>query len=125
MRILGDPGTWPAWQTEIIETEGPSPLAEGDTVEGRAQLLGFVVNGRSSTIAASETSFAEDVIVGVHMRVEYEVTPGPEGALVKRRLTTTLPDGFSGRVLSFFLKRRLKAMQKGLLDALVAQAEGS
>ena len=125
MAILSDPQTWPGWQTEIIETDGPSPLVQGDVVEGRAQLLGFVVNGRSSTLVATESSFAEDVIVGVHMRVEYEVTPGPGGSIVKRRLTTTLPAGFSGRVLSFFLKRRLKAMQKGLLDQLVAQAEGA
>ena len=124
MAVLTDPSSWPTWQTEIVETQGPQPLKEGDAVEGRAKLLGFVVDGRSSTLAADGAKFVEDVIVGVHMRVEYEVRERPGGAYVSRTLTASLPDGLSGRVLSFFLKRRLKAMQKGLLEALVAQAEG-
>ena len=124
MKILRDPETWPEWQSEIIETVAPSPLKEGDEVEGRAKLLGFIVSGRSSTVTADSTNFVEDVIVGVRMQVHYEVRETQEGTVVSRRLTASLPDGFSGRMLSFFLKRRLKAMQKGLLDALVAQAEG-
>ena len=124
MRVLTDPSTWPEWQSEIVETDGPQPLKEGDAVEGRAELLGFVVNGRSSTVTATGSTFVEDVIVGVHMRVEYEVRERGGGSVVTRRLTASLPGGVFGRVLSFFLKRRLKAMQKGLLEALVAQAEG-
>ncbi len=124
MKIITDPSTWPAWQSEILETAGPVPLAEGDEVEGRATLLGFVVDGRSATTAASTSSFAEDVIVGVRMRVRYEVRETSAGTVVTRRLSATLPGGLSGRALSFFLKRRLKAMQKGVLDALVVQAEG-
>ena len=123
--VLRDPSTWPEWQSEIVTTDGPARLESGDEVEGRAKLLGFEVDGRSHTVDASATSFIEDVVVGVRMRVEYEVTPGPQGATVTRRLTTFLPGGFSGRVLSFFLKRRLKAMQRGVLEALIAQAEGA
>lgn len=123
MKVISDPSTWPGWQSEILETDGRAPLGEGDQVEGRAKLLGFVVNGRSATVTATPGSFVEDVIVGVHMRVEYEVRETSEGTIVTRRLTATLPGGVSGRVLSFFLKRRLKAMQEGLLDALVIQAE--
>ena len=123
VRVLRDPSTWPEWQTEIIETTGPAPLEQGDEVEGRAKLLGFEVDGRSKSISAGVRTFEEDVIVGVRMRVMYEVTETATGVTVTRRLTAYLPRGFSGRALSFFLKRRLKAMQRGVLDALVAQAE--
>jgi hypothetical protein len=123
MRVISDPSTWPAWQSEIIHTEGPAPLTQGERVEGRAKLLGFEVNGQSDTVTATPTSFVEDVIVGVHMRIEYTVEETSSGARVTRRLTASLPGGISGRVLSFFLKRRLKAMQVGLLDELVNQAE--
>ena len=98
-------------------------MEEGDQVEGRARLLGFVVSGRSTTVTATGYSFVEDVIVGVHMRVTYEIRDTAGGVIVTRRLDASLPDGVAGRVLSFFLKRRLKAMQRGLLDALVAQVE--
>ena len=123
MGIITDPSTWPEWQSEIIETDGKSPLNEGDDVAGRAKLLGFEVSGRSSTVRADGFAFVEDVVVGVHMRITYEVREVASGAVVTRRLNATLPGGLSGRVLSFLLKRRLKAMQKGVLDALVAQAE--
>jgi len=125
MKVLTDPGTWPEWQSEILETDGPTPLSQGDEVEGRATLLGFTVDGRSSTIDVTASRFAEDVIVGVRMRVEYEVQENGGRTTVTRRLTASLPGGFSGRALSFLLKRRLKAMQRGVLEALVAQAEGA
>ena len=124
MKVITDPSTWPKWQSEIIETQGPTPLTENDEVEGRATLLGFTVSGRSSTVTATSSTFVEDVIVGVRMRVEYEVRETSAGTVVTRRLTAVLPGGFSGRALSFLLKRRLKAMQKGVLEALVDQAEG-
>ena len=125
VKVLTDPSTWPAWQSEIIATQGPARLEESDEVEGRARLLGFEVDGRSKTMRSTPTSFVEDVIVGVRMRVEYDIAETPSGATVTRRLTAFLPGGFSGRVLSFLLKRRLKAMEKGALEALVAYAEGA
>ena len=123
MKVIVDPMTWPEWQSEIVETIGDAPLGEGDRVEGRATLLGFEVNGLSTTVTATPTAFVEDVIVGVHMRIEDTIDETSSGTVVTRRLIATLPSGISGRVLSFFLKRRLKAMQVGVLDALVAQAE--
>ena len=121
-RIL-DPATWPAWQTEIV-TAGPSgPLREGDTVEGAARLLGFVVEGQSSAVSVRPDSFEEDVIVGVRMHVRYEVEASDEGTRVTRQLSARLPRGPAGRLLSFFLKRRLRSMQAGVLDGLVSQAE--
>jgi hypothetical protein len=122
-RIL-DPATWPDWQPEIISTDASGPLDEGATVDGRARLLGFVVDGRSITIAADDRSYEEDVIVGVRMKVRYDVEEVPEGSRVTRHLTAYLPSGFSGRVLSFFLKRRLRSMQVGVLESLVDQASG-
>jgi Polyketide cyclase / dehydrase and lipid transport len=122
-RIL-DPATWPEWQPEIISMEASGPLDEGTSVDGRARLLGFEVDGRSTTVASDEHSYEEDVLVGVRMRVRYEVEQTPTGAKVTRRLTAYLPGGVSGRVLSFFLKRRLRAMQVGVLESLVDQASG-
>lgn len=121
-RIL-DPSSWPRWQPEILEAGPSGALNEGDGVEGRASLLGFVVDGRSTAVSVTETSFEEDVIVGVRMRVRYEVKPAPEGARITRHLVAVLPGGVSGRLLSFFLKWRLRRMQVGVLDGLVAQAE--
>lgn len=123
MKVIGDPMTWPTWQSEIVETIGDAPLGEGDRVEGRAKMLGFEVNGLSTTVYATPRAFVEDVIVGVHMRIEYTIEETTLGTVVTRRLIATLPNGISGRVLSFFLKRRLRAMQEGVLEALVAQAE--
>ncbi len=123
--VLRDPSTWPEWQSEISEARGPSPLADDDEVQGRAKLLGFEVHGRSKTITADARSFVEDVVVGVRMRVEYEVADSPNGTMVTRRLVAYLPAGVSGRLLSFFLKRRLKAMQVTALDSLVRYAEGA
>ena len=123
MKVIGDPKTWPEWQSEIVETTGDAPLGEGDRVEGRARMLGFEVNGLSTTVTATSTAFVEDVIVGVHMRIEYTIDETASGTVVTRRLIASLPSGISGRALSFFLKRRLKAMQEGVLDALVTQAE--
>jgi hypothetical protein len=123
MKVIGDPMTWPKWQSEIIETVGDAPLGEGDRVEGRAKMLGFEVNGLSTAVTATPMAFVEDVIVGVHMRIEYTIDQTPSGTVVTRRLIATLPSGISGRILAFFLKRRLRAMQEGVLDALVAQAE--
>ena len=123
-RVL-DPSTWPEWQPEIISTSPSQRIQEGDSVQGRAKLLGFVVEGKSSAVTVAEDVFEEDVIVGVRMRVRYSVTASPEGTTVTRRLMADLPSGFSGRILSFFLKRRLRRMQRGVLEALVAQAESA
>ena len=126
MNLVRDPGTWPQWQPEILSTDGPAPLEQGDDVYGRAAMLGFRVEGHSKSVVARQTTYEEDVVVGVRMRIVYEVTPSREGAtVVTRRLSTALPGGFAGRVLSFFLARRLRRMQDGVLDELVRKAEAS
>lgn len=120
-RVL-DPSTWPSWQPEIISTEGPAKLGEGDVVTGRARLLGFDVQGTSLTTAAEEKEFVEDVVVGVRMRVFYRVEESEQGSLVTRRLEADMPTGFSGRILAVFLRWRLRRMQDRVLDALTGQA---
>lgn len=123
MDLVLDPKTWPAWQPEIVSTDGPSPLAQGDDVHGRAAMLGFEVEGHSKSIGAAGDSYEEDVIVGVRMRVRYEVTRQDGNTIVTRKLSARLPRGFAGRVLSFFLRRRLTRMQNGVVEELVRQAE--
>lgn len=122
--LVRDPATWPRWQPEIVSTEGPAPLEEGDDVYGHASMLGFRVEGHSKTIAVTGDSYEEDVVVGVRMRIVYEVGRDDEGrTVVTRRLSALLPRGIAGRILSIFLKRRLTRMQNGVVEELVRQAE--
>lgn len=121
-RIL-TPQTWPSWQSEILRVEGPARLAPGDVVTGDAKLLGFEVEGRSTALEVAADAFEEDVIVGVRMRVRYEVARNGRGAQVSHHLETKLPRGAAGRVLAFLLKWRLRRMQRRLLDDLVAGCE--
>ncbi len=124
MRSVVSPRTWPRWQSEIVSTSGPRVLErEGDVVVGRAEMLGFKVDGQSVATSIEPHRFVEDVVVGVGMTVTYEAVSSGNGATVTHRLTSQLPRGPLGRVLSFFLKRRFRKMQRDLLRALVAQAE--
>jgi hypothetical protein len=62
------------------------------------------------------------------MRVRYLLTPTSEGVRITHRLTADLPSGVVGRILSFFLRRRLRSMQQGVLDNLahrLSEAENS
>ena len=93
-------------------------MTEGDIVEGEARMLGFEVSGRSLTRATSPDLFEEDVIVGVRMSIRYEVERAGTETLVRRHLTADLPGGLAGRVLSAFLKPRLKKMNEQVLDEL-------
>ena len=125
LRRLGRPDTWPKWQAEILTTRGPQELSDGDVVRGRARMLGFEVDGQTIISHAGDESFQQDVVVGVGMRIEYRLREVAGGVEITHRLTSDLPSGPAGRVLSFFLRRRLRRMQRELLRALVAQVEGS
>lgn len=119
--VLGritSPSTWPEWQLEIDSTEGPASLSTGDVVKGKASMLGFEVDGQSVASSVTESSFTEQVVVGVAMTVTYTVRPGPAGTVLTHRLETELPGGPLGRLLSFFLRRRFKKMQSTLLQRL-------
>jgi hypothetical protein len=119
-RILA-PETWPEWQSEILSVAGPKQVEVGDVVRGRARLLGFDVEGHSTSLEVTPESYLEDVIVGVRMRVKYSVAPDEGGSRVTHRLESELPRGVAGSVLAFLLRRRLRRMQARLLDDLVRQ----
>jgi hypothetical protein len=124
MANLLDPSTWPAWQPEIIASEGPAPLERGDVVTGSARMLGFVgVQGRSSAVGVTEDWFEQDVVVGIGMRVRYEVERDGDETVVRHRLESDLPSGIAGRLLSMLLRRRLRRLQRTALERLVAQSE--
>lgn len=112
------PKTWPEWQLEIDSTDGPERLQTGDVVAGKASMLGFEVDGQSVATSVSESSFTEDVVVGVAMTVTYSVRETPSGAVLTHRLVSELPGGPLGSLLSFFLKRRFRKMQSTLLKRL-------
>lgn len=120
MAHLLDSGEWPAWQPEIVATQGPSRVAEGDVVTGHAHLLGFGVAGRSRIEIAEATTFEEDVLVGVKMRVRYHLEPVQDGTMITARLVAERATGLSGRILTLFLRRRLRTMQATALDNLVS-----
>lgn len=123
--FLADPSTWPAWQSEILRTDGPDRIEVGAIVNGRASMLGFEVDGMNVTTGVDETIIEQDAVVGVGMTITYALQPEGEGVRITHLLTSDLPSGTLGRVLSFFLARRLKKMQRDLLENLVAQVEAS
>lgn len=125
MDLVLDPRSWPRWQPEIIATEGPAPMVPGDVVRGHATMLGFNVQGHSTAVEVGPQTFVEDVLVGVRMRVTYAAAPSGEGTVITHSLTSDLPTGMWGRVLSLFLRSRLRHMQRTALDELVRQAEAS
>ena len=125
MALILDATSWPRWQPEIVSTEGPRRVSPGDVVRGHARMLGFHVEGHSTAADVARDGFEEDVIVGVRMRVRYQVTPDGDGARVTHRLTSELPRGIFGRILSFSLRWRLRAMQRAALRELVTQSEAS
>ena len=87
-------------------------------------MMGFDVDGQSVTTEVAERAYQQDVVVGVGMQIRYEVGPSPDGGtVIRHRLTSQLPEGALGRMLSFFLTRRLKKMQRDLLERLAAQLE--
>jgi hypothetical protein len=117
---LRDPSTWSSWQSEIESAAGPAPLQAGDHVAGDARMLGFAVGGRADVVAAGDREVEHDVIVGIRMNVRYTLEPSGDGWLLTHRLKAELPRGLSGRVLSVFLKRRLRRMQRRLVADLSA-----
>jgi hypothetical protein len=124
MELLLDPSTWPGWQPEITQSRGPAPLERGDVVSGSAQMLGFVgVQGRSAAVDVGDNCFEEDVVVGIGMRVRYEVEADGEGAIVTHSLESDLPTGVAGRLLSLVLRKRLKRLQRTALERLAAHSE--
>jgi Polyketide cyclase / dehydrase and lipid transport len=122
MNLLADSGSWPHWQPEIRSIEDPASLATGDVVRGEAGLLGFDVHGHSTTTEVGPGVFEEDVVVGIRMRVRYEVRPAEGGSEVTHRLVAQMPAGAAGRVLAFFLRPRLRKLQR---DALLGLARSS
>ena len=124
MDLLLDPSTWSRWQPEVLSAEGAGRLSKGDQVRGRARLLGLEnVQGRSLAVEVGEGCFEEDTVVGLGMRVRYEVKPGPTGCVVTHRLESDLLSGLAGRVLSMLLRVRLRKMQRDTLEQLVSHSE--
>lgn len=115
---LVTPASWPQWQPEIVSVHGPRRLQGGDVVVGEARMLGFDVDGRAEIRALEQNAVEHEVVVGIRMRVRYEVEPAEGGAVLHHRLVADLPGGFWGRILSVFLRRRLRWMQRMALDNL-------
>lgn len=123
--LISDPSTWPSWQSEILRTGGPARIEVGTVVDGRAAMMGFEVDGTNRTIRLEDAVIEQAAVVGVGMTITYTLEPDSDGVRITHRLTSDLPAGALGRVLSFFLARRLKRMQRDLLEGLVAQVEAS
>ncbi|MFN2525787.1 MAG: hypothetical protein ABR505_05930 [Actinomycetota bacterium] len=121
--LLSRPDQRPNWQPEILWMRGPDRLAEGDEQYGRARMMGFEVAGRSRTIAASNGVFEEEALIGVRLRIRYEITDADGGIEIAHHLTADLPRGFWGRIVSLFLRSRLRVMQLRALRNLAAQTE--
>jgi len=125
IRQLLDASRWPRWQPEIVATIGPQRVQVGDVVRGHADLLGFGVAGQAAIERVPADGLVEDVLVGVRMRVIYQVVPRGDGCLVRSTIVTEAPTGFSGRVLGFLLRRRLRRMQRTAVARLARLAEAT
>jgi hypothetical protein len=123
IRELLDASRWPQWQPEIVATVGPERVHVGDIVRGHADLLGFGVAGQAAIEEVPDDGLVEDVLVGVRMKVTYQVEPRGADSLVRATIVTEAPTGISGRVLGFLLRRRLRRMQRTALDRLTRLAE--
>jgi hypothetical protein len=110
------------WQSEIVWMKGPDDLTVGDSVEGLADMLGFRVEGRATTTDLGPGHYEEDVVVGVRMRMRFEIIPDEHGVVVRNTLEAPLPGGFAGKILSVFLRRRLRRMQAESLRNLCRYA---
>jgi hypothetical protein len=117
-RLIRDASTWPEWQPEITKSSGSAELGPGDVVQGDAEMLGFKVAGRADIRSADTSAVDQDVIVGIRMRVTYEFSSTANGTAITHRLEAELPRGMSGRLLSLFLRSRLRRMQRKLLENL-------
>jgi hypothetical protein len=115
--------TWPDWQSEIVSVEDRGPLATGEVARGEADLLGFEVHGHSTATDVSVSRFEEDVVVGVRMRICYEVRPDGWGSVVTHSLVADLPGGVCGSVLAVVLRWRLRRLQRTALAGLARQSE--
>jgi hypothetical protein len=102
--------------------KGPDGLTVGDSVEGLADMLGFRVEGRATTTDLGPGHYEEDVVVGVRMRIRFEIIPDEHGVVVRNTLEAPLPGGFAGKILSVFLRRRLRRMQAESLRNLCRYA---
>lgn len=101
--------------------ESAGEVSEGDTLRGRASMLGFGVDGHGSVIEATSDRFVQEVVVGVKMTARYEVESTSSGTVIKHELTVVAPEGPAGTFLSLLLRWRLRLMQRRLLNNLVMQ----
>ena len=121
MQRLARPATWPEWVPEITATRSEPVVGPGDDVEGLAEMLGFRVNGRAKVTEVTPTRFVQDVVIGVRIVARYEVEPDGDGSVIHHELVVSAPRGPTGRLLTFFLRGRLRVMQRRLLANLSAQ----
>lgn len=119
------PETWPDWQSEIVSVDRSGRLEPRDVVQGRARMLGFDVTGQAVMTETSEARVSQDVVVGVGMHIDYRIERTTEGVRITHTLTSGLPKGPAGHVLAWFLRWRLRRMQRDLLRALVDQLGAS
>lgn len=123
--VVRDASTWSEWQPEIRAASGPTVLEKDDVVTGDAEMLGFGVHGRSTITAVGVEHFEEDVVVGVNISIRFSFDGNAGRTTVTHEMTTQLPTGMLGRLLSLFLRRRLMHMQRTALDRLRRYAEAS
>ena len=116
---IKQPSTWPEWVPEINSTTSKKSIVDvGDNVEGLAEMLGFRVNGRAHVTEITPTLFVQDVVIGVRIVARYEVEPTEHGSVIHHELIVSAPRGPMGRLLTFFLRGRLRSMQERLLANL-------
>lgn len=100
MRLIRAPWTWPRWLPEIVEIDRVADSAPSDGgIDGRANMLGFEVDGHARALQSRDDFFADEVTVGVRMAASYRVEEASQGCRVTHRFEVVPPGGPCGKVL--------------------------
>lgn len=121
MQLVADPWTWAQWVPEIVTIEAVDQGPGGNDIIGRAQMLGFDVDGRARILHSDPRALTSEVIVGVRITAHYRLEDAPGGCRVIHRFEIAAPGGLLGTVLATTLRLRLRKTQQSLLGNLAHQ----
>lgn len=119
--VLADVARRPQWLHELRRVEAPDePLRVGTRFTGCSALLLHELFGESEVVRVERgRALAERIVVGARFTSEWELSAVDGGTVVRHCLVVELPGGPLRRLERWVLRRRLTALQRSSLAALV------